>query len=142
RLSAALHLHSNIRHSPHCPNIITTSQPSSLVHQVPSFFFYCDGAPRVLHSFPTRRSSDLRVSRAMRLTTLIRSGTRRRATDSPQDRKSTRLNSSHVSSSYAVFCLKKKRETGSWSPDRWSASTAQGKLWRCAYRFQPFQLAP
>src|SRR5699024_11368789 len=25
-----------------------------------------------------------------------------------QDRKSTRLNSSHVSSSYAVFCLKKK----------------------------------
>src|SRR5699024_12881310 len=25
------------------------------------------------------------------------------------DRKSTRLNSSHVSSSYAVFCLKKKR---------------------------------
>src|SRR5699024_5480789 len=26
----------------------------------------------------------------------------------PQDRKSTRLNSSHVSNSYAVFCLKKK----------------------------------
>src|SRR5437868_12948972 len=25
-----------------------------------------------------------------------------------EDRKSTRLNSSHVSSSYAVFCLKKK----------------------------------
>src|SRR5438067_9240938 len=28
-----------------------------------------------------------------------------------EDRKSTRLNSSHVSISYAVFCLKKKRET-------------------------------
>src|SRR5437868_12081661 len=27
-----------------------------------------------------------------------------------QDRKSTRLNSSHVSISYAVFCLKKKNE--------------------------------
>src|SRR5437868_8063853 len=27
---------------------------------------------------------------------------------SPGDRKSTRLNSSHVSTSYAVFCLKKK----------------------------------
>src|SRR5207249_11243612 len=26
------------------------------------------------------------------------------------DRKSTRLNSSHVSSSYAVFCLKKKKD--------------------------------
>src|SRR5438874_7714743 len=28
------------------------------------------------------------------------------------DRKSTRLNSSHVEISYAVFCLKKKKETG------------------------------
>src|SRR5699024_11751298 len=28
-----------------------------------------------------------------------------------QDRKSTRLNSSHVSISYAVFCLKKKNKT-------------------------------
>src|SRR5690242_20791736 len=27
----------------------------------------------------------------------------------PPDRKSTRLNSSHMSISYAVFCLKKKR---------------------------------
>src|SRR5699024_11773310 len=32
-----------------------------------------------------------------------------------EDRKSTRLNSSHVSISYAVFCLKKKRKTNiSW----------------------------
>src|SRR5699024_12236305 len=30
------------------------------------------------------------------------------ATSSTTDRKSTRLNSSHVSISYAVFCLKKK----------------------------------
>src|SRR5207249_1661157 len=29
----------------------------------------------------------------------------------PRDRKSTRLNSSHVSISYAVFCLKKKKNT-------------------------------
>src|SRR5690625_5976767 len=28
----------------------------------------------------------------------------------PQDRKSTRLNSSHVAISYAVFCLKKKKK--------------------------------
>src|SRR5690606_39747889 len=28
----------------------------------------------------------------------------------PQDRKSTRLNSSHVKISYAVFCLKKKKK--------------------------------
>src|SRR5438876_6680163 len=29
--------------------------------------------------------------------------------ESPRDRKSTRLNSSHPSISYAVFCLKKKK---------------------------------
>src|SRR5271167_5065683 len=33
------------------------------------------------------------------------------AAASGQDRKSTRLNSSHVSISYAVFCLKKKKNT-------------------------------
>src|SRR5438067_13556971 len=32
------------------------------------------------------------------------------------DRKSTRLNSSHVSISYAVFCLKKKRTATRFSP--------------------------
>src|SRR5436305_3624288 len=32
------------------------------------------------------------------------------------DRKSTRLNSSHVRSSYAVFCLKKKREVDRLQP--------------------------
>src|SRR5688500_19766035 len=31
--------------------------------------------------------------------------------DTRQDRKSTRLNSSHLVISYAVFCLKKKRQT-------------------------------
>src|SRR5699024_12801870 len=34
---------------------------------------------------------------------------RRGAKQRLEDRKSTRLNSSHVSISYAVFCLKKKR---------------------------------
>src|SRR5437868_11517096 len=32
-----------------------------------------------------------------------------RSTEHAADRKSTRLNSSHVSISYAVFCLKKKK---------------------------------
>src|SRR3989442_8493263 len=34
---------------------------------------------------------------------------------SPVDRKSTRLNSSHVRISYAVFCLKKKKKTTLYS---------------------------
>src|SRR5262245_64566081 len=33
----------------------------------------------------------------------------RRALELPRDRKSTRLNSSHLGISYAVFCLKKKK---------------------------------
>src|SRR5207253_10316849 len=36
------------------------------------------------------------------------SGTRKTFGRDPGDRKSTRLNSSHVAISYAVFCLKKK----------------------------------
>src|SRR5215813_15257727 len=35
---------------------------------------------------------------------------RSRAHDCREDRKSTRLNSSHVRISYAVFCLKKKKK--------------------------------
>src|SRR5690625_6297400 len=34
------------------------------------------------------------------------------------DRKSTRLNSSHVAISYAVFCLKKKRKNNSTHKDK------------------------
>src|SRR5437773_7767385 len=40
-----------------------------------------------------------------------RRGHRRAAAGRPlQDRKSTRLNSSHITISYAVFCLKKKKK--------------------------------
>src|SRR3712207_8815054 len=35
-------------------------------------------------------------------------GSRRRTAHDAQDRKSTRLNSSHANISYAVFCLEKK----------------------------------
>src|SRR5437870_9135962 len=72
---------------------------------------------RDLHSFPTRRSSDLRILRSIILpsaTPFILLGVRLAVGRSvvnvvaAEDRKSTRLNSSHVAISYAVFCLKKK----------------------------------
>src|SRR5690606_6882446 len=44
-------------------------------------------------------------------TRLLLGGTRFRSAANPLDRKSTRLNSSHVKISYAVFCLKKKKKT-------------------------------
>src|SRR5439155_8903536 len=41
------------------------------------------------------------------------------------DRKSTRLNSSHVASSYAVFCLKKKNFLGRGCPDECGAAVTR-----------------
>src|SRR5207253_9511558 len=104
--------------------------------------FYVPGALHHLHSFPTRRSSDLPDNNDQGETTQARLGIRVQpitpdlqrqlkldstdgvlvsAVDSGGvgedaglargmiiDRKSTRLNSSHVAISYAVFCLKKK----------------------------------
>src|SRR5690349_23621117 len=75
--------------------------------------FSCSGGPRDLHSFPTRRSSDLAAAEAEIPAQLdlgwSRGEPRRRIEHDGRDRKSTRLNSSHVETSYAVFCLKKKK---------------------------------
>src|SRR5437773_9064914 len=92
------------------------------------------------HSFPTRRSSDLvqknlaeplaEIRRTLEalclpdveIRTLVRTGDTpaparqemvRRRRRVARDRKSTRLNSSHITTSYAVFCLKKKTRTSS-----------------------------
>src|SRR6266704_4039916 len=46
----------------------------------------------------------------------------------PADRKSTRLNSSHVSSSYAVFCLKKKNQTSRVPRSHRKQTLAEGAL--------------
>src|SRR5690606_41269730 len=80
-------------------------------------FVRCCGGHRDLRSFPTRRSSDLvldsgrgtarfhdRRDAVERFLLLLSIDSLRR-----RDRKSTRLNSSHVKISYAVFCLKKKK---------------------------------
>src|SRR5438067_7081934 len=91
------------------------------------FFFYGYADHVDLHSFPTRCSSDLgahggyHLARpaeeiAMDEVVLALEGSVAPMdcfvtlpTERVADRKSTRLNSSHVSISYAVFCLKKKK---------------------------------
>src|SRR5690606_41655678 len=102
-------------------------------------FFYSSfsRSPLALHSFPTRRSSDLaiisippveaphlrviptptaamtppktafnKISFDTLITGII--SIKNDIINTLKDRKSTRLNSSHVKISYAVFCLKKK----------------------------------
>src|SRR5205807_10622680 len=110
----------------------------SFSHTVPlwSFFFmfFLDSyvPPRDLHSFPTRRSSDLAglVEALPELPPRGRAAVAEVEVDGRgrdeqlghahaekclrralrRDRKSTRLNSSHLVISYAVFCLKKKKK--------------------------------
>src|SRR5205814_10067462 len=82
------------------------------------FFFPSYRDLRELHSFPTRRSSDL-ARTLPDPATLCVSGNGR--SHPSLDRKSTRLNSSHLGISYAVFCLKKKTRSVSTSETRPSA---------------------
>src|SRR5438874_10691855 len=84
----------------------------------PSFIFFHNADYPHLHSFPTRRSSDLgrrvrRCHRRHRRVQLLRLADADGGVQDlqRQDRKSTRLNSSHVEISYAVFCLKKKKKS-------------------------------
>src|SRR5690606_41185152 len=116
--------------------------PRSLAHSLYHFLFHSPPhRHRYLHSFPTRRSSDLLEY----LRTVIRyihqnpvkaglvqmpeewkwsscSGYYGQGSmpkgllDCELDRKSTRLNSSHVKISYAVFCLKKKNNEAQERP--------------------------
>src|SRR5206468_13099697 len=104
-----------------------------------SFSFYADRPHRVLHSFPTRRSSDLvdhvglpahdidgavvPAAELQAVEAVVRDGGAGAGGHGDlqavgavvddghaEDRKSTRLNSSHDQISYAVFCLKKKKK--------------------------------
>src|SRR5947209_14324153 len=84
--------------------------------------FRPSGDHRDLHSFPTRRSSDLAIAdlalaraehtpqRFYSMSAQIRQerSAYNHILEQTQDRKSTRLNSSHANISYAVFCFKKK----------------------------------
>src|SRR5690554_7679279 len=104
--------------------------PASL--RLLSFFFFNDTATTEIYTLslhdalpisttvPSRRSPSLMPWRG--------SHARPASATTASDRKSTRLNSSHVRISYAVFCLKKKtknalslhrdRETGNRRGDR------------------------
>src|SRR5258705_7581168 len=55
---------------------------------------------------------------------LVGAGVRRR----PGDRKSTRLNSSHLGISYAVFCLKKKKNLECSHTTKFSTTSRNARI--------------
>src|SRR5699024_12847741 len=102
----------------------------SLSSSTSYLFLYSHSTHLDLHSFRTRRSSDLAIGKYYNNNSIgyylygaglhgnsaptvssaaaaICVGGNSKRIKSGLDRKSTRLNSSHVSISYAVFCLKK-----------------------------------
>src|SRR5438067_4787217 len=92
--------------------------PSSTLFPYTTLFRSVDvgigGAAVLLHDARRHLRRDWPAARCDRH--LRRDGVRGHRTDprdhavDAEDRKSTRLNSSHVSISYAVFCLKKKKK--------------------------------
>src|SRR5947199_1396249 len=91
-----------------------------VVSRSASFFFFNDTPPTEIYTLSLHdalpiSSAWLRPGGSCRQAE--RSGRRRRGCAPPRrtrsgnsDRKSTRLNSSHLGISYAVFCLKKKKQ--------------------------------
>src|SRR5438874_12753158 len=97
-----------------------------LLYLVVSFFFFNDTATTEIYTLSLHdalpicfRDAPARLHRLRPATTprscrrdgLNRGRPRRRPSRCLGDRKSTRLNSSHVEISYAVFCLKKKKNS-------------------------------
>src|SRR5438445_9001766 len=78
------------------------------------FFFFYDPAPTEIYTLSLHDA--LPISARRRPAGACAAARRRPCRSasctrtSPPDRKSTRLNSSHANTSYAVFCLKKKKK--------------------------------
>src|SRR5262245_66190055 len=76
------------------------------------FFFFNDTAPPEIYTLSLHDALPISRPGTPACTPLPASRSSRGGTGGtrPSDRKSTRLNSSHLGISYAVFCLKKKNE--------------------------------
>src|SRR5436309_5991721 len=83
------------------------------------FFFFTDTATTEIYTLSLHDALPISSKRSIyparnRASSCSQESTARvrrpRSASSREDRKSTRLNSSHVKISYAVFCLKKKKK--------------------------------
>src|SRR5690606_40353588 len=86
--------------------LFRSSEPLSENHQQLGCVRRCAGMPPIR---PFDVMDDINEPPGMGSRRVVAGAYRRRGPHRPpEDRKSTRLNSSHVQMSYAVFCLKKK----------------------------------
>src|SRR5205814_8976809 len=102
-----LHLLHCTRPPPHLPSF-----PTRRSSDLPNEYRYCAGLNGRFRHPPGRRVFDHRAVAGgpAPLSPVCHISQQRDALPVPgRDRKSTRLNSSHLGISYAVFCLKKKK---------------------------------
>src|SRR5690349_24515215 len=93
---------------PFAPRTTSSSHASTLL--LP-FFFFNDTATTEIYTLSLHDALPIYPNDPARPASAAASGRPRQAPPCARaaDRKSTRLNSSHVEISYAVFCLKKKK---------------------------------
>src|SRR5690348_17697555 len=76
------------------------------------FFFFNDTATTEIYTLSLHDALPICQRGPAQLERRVEVGEAEGLDERGEDRKSTRLNSSHPSISYAVFCLKKKKEYG------------------------------
>src|SRR5437868_15387461 len=85
---------------------------SRQIHPISTFFFFNNTATTEIYTLSLHDALPISITMSKNaIQGKVDSISRKAAQGLPpiRDRKSTRLNSSHVSISYAVFCLKKKK---------------------------------
>src|SRR5690349_22847739 len=94
------------------------------------FFFFTDTATTEIYTLSLHDALPILRIAAQReqLRSLAHDAAGLRDTWSRLDRKSTRLNSSHVEISYAVFCLKKKKTMKSPHPEHGTIATVDRQI--------------
>src|SRR5437773_8795932 len=102
---------------------------SFLFNDPPTTALYTLSLHDALPIYPRRTSAGVSNVRGVSRLTSGRSV----AGETRRDRKSTRLNSSHITISYAVFCLKKKRKSIDmrWIPSQLVDDTNSSSSYRC-----------
>src|SRR5438874_7934833 len=102
--------------------MFSTAPPPTGIHSLslhdalPIFLAIAQGGDLVQCGFDAMQAVAQRLEQELALAGELHAGGAAREQGRAEDRKSTRLNSSHVEISYAVFCLKKKTNRNPPSP--------------------------